>query len=438
MNQTGGLFNKQTITKADLSGKTVLIRVDFNVPINEHGVITDDYRIRQALPTIEHCLGHKAKVVIISHLGRPKDFNDKSCSLEPVARVLQDLLHKPVKFENNCIGDKANIAKESLNPGEILLLENLRYHTQEESHDSEFAKQLANGCDVFVQEAFGTAHRSHASMVAITNYLPSYAGFLLSKEVSTLQKVISTPDRPLAVIIGGAKISDKINLLKKFIDVADFVAVVGAMANTFLLAMGKDIGKSIAEPDAVKEAKEILFLADSKSRKQAFTFYLPHDVVVAGSLDSTAHTRPVDIDNNTWADITSYPKHPPKELSKVGKNEYIVDIGPISASYIAGALSQSKTAIWNGTAGITEVKGVNGASAPFSHATNIIAQAMRGEYAGFKNKPFTVVGGGDTVGYIESVPGLREQLGLVSTGGGASLELLSGSSMPGIDSLLDN
>jgi phosphoglycerate kinase len=437
MNQSGGNFNKQLITNANLAEKTVLIRVDFNVPINDHGIITDDYRIRQALPTIEHVLGHGAKVILISHLGRPSGPNDTSCSLLPVVKVLEDLLHKPVKFVRNCVGEEAQSAKDSLAPGEVLVLENLRYHTEEEENNEEFAKQLAQGCDVFVQEAFGTVHRAHASMVAITHFLPSYAGFLLAKEVSTLQNAISNPERPLAVIIGGAKISDKISLLEKFIDTADFIAVVGAMANTFLLAQKHEIGKSIAEPDAVSAALELLRKADAKSRQTPFTFYLPHDVVAADRLDSAARTRPVDIGHFTWADITNYPKHPSKEHSTVSKDEYIVDIGPISASYIAGALSQSKTAIWNGTAGITEVDGLNGASSPFSHATKIISEALRGEYAGFKNKPFTIVGGGDTVGYVEGVPGLREQLGHVSTGGGASLELLAGNNLPGVDALLD-
>ena len=431
-----GEFYKKTINQTELRSKTVLIRVDFNVPINSHGVITDDYRIRKALPTIEYARSKGAKIVLISHLGRPKNKDDKSCSLKPVAVKLQSLLHLPVGFAGDCLGSETKKAIAKLNDGDILLLENLRYYAQEEANDAQFAKQLANGCDIFIQDGFGVVHRAHASTQAITRYLPSIAGVLLESEVTTINNAINKPTKPLAVIIGGAKISDKIELLDLFIEKADFIAVVGAMANTFLLAQGIEVGKSLVEKDAIKDAKAIIKKAKLKASSSKFNFYLPHDVLVAKKVDSNANSRVVDIGQHTWADINVYPKKPLKSSYSLNDDELILDIGPMSASYIAGALSMSSTAIWNGTAGVTEVKGLHGASDPFSHATKIISEALIGEYADGPH-PFSIVGGGDTVGYVESIHGLREQLGHVSTGGGASLELMAGKKLPGIEALLD-
>lgn len=432
-----GEFSKKTIHQANLKGKTALIRVDFNVPVNNHGVITDDYRIRKALPTIEYARSKGAKVVLISHLGRPKSSLDKSASLKPVSSRLKDLLHLKVDFADDCVGPVADKAKKNLKDGDILLLENLRYHNEEEQNDDKFAKALAKNCDIFIQDGFGVVHRAHASTSAITKHLPSVAGVLLEKEVTTINNAIKDPKKPLAVVIGGAKISDKIDLLNVFIDKADFVAVVGAMANTFLLADGVPIGSSLVEKDAVNDAKAILKKANTKAQKQAFTFYLPHDVVVSAGKDSKYPTRIVDVNQRTWADIVSYPKKAHKKDYTVADNEWILDIGPMSAAYIAGAMSMAKTAIWNGTAGITEVKGIHGAANPYRHGTNIIAEALTGEHSGQKNIPFTIVGGGDTVGFVESVPGLREQLNHVSTGGGASLELMIGRKLPGVEALED-
>lgn len=431
-----GAFYKQTIKDVDLNGKTVLIRVDFNVPVNDHGVISDDYRIKKALPTIEYALGKGAKVVIASHMGRPKGKDDTSCSLKPVSVRLADLLHLPVKFSPDCISKDTKQTIKDLKVGDVLLLENLRYYQEEEKNDDNFAKQLAKGCDVFVQDGFGVVHRAHASTEAITKHLPAYAGVLLEKEVTTINNAINDPKKPLAVVIGGAKISDKIDLLNTFIDKADFVAVVGAMANTFLLAGGIDVGSSLVEKSAVSGAKHILNKAKSKANKAKFTFYLPHDVVVAKGKDAVNPTRVVDINQHTWADINAYPKKPAKSSYSIASNEWILDIGPMSAAYIAGALATVNTAIWNGTAGVTEVKGLHGASSPYAHGTKIISEALIGEYAEHSH-PFTIVGGGDTVGYVESVPGLREQLGHVSTGGGASLELMAGYKLPGVEALLN-
>jgi 3-phosphoglycerate kinase len=430
-------FNKKTIRDIDVKDKTVLVRVDFNVPINEHGVITDDYRIKQALPTIEHLRGMGAKLVLISHLGRPKSADDASCSLAPTATRLSDLLHLPVTFVETCVGEKPKQVVEAAKAGDIILLENLRYHPQEEANDEEFAKQLASLADVFVQDGFGVVHRAHASTEAITHFLPSVSGILLEREVSTITGAMESPERPLAVIIGGAKISDKIELLEKFVEIADFIGIVGAMANTFLLAEGVAVGKSLVEQDSLDTAKKVLARAQERMQKENFTFYLPHDVVAAKAIDSNTQTRVVDTNAHIWADISNYPKKPQPESYTVQADELILDIGPISAATIAGAIKLSKTAVWNGTAGVTETTGLAGAAKPFSHGTNTIADALVGERAGDKNKPFSVVGGGDTVGYVESIPSLRERLNHVSTGGGASLELMAGKKLPGVEALLD-
>jgi 3-phosphoglycerate kinase len=429
-------FTKKTIRDIDLKDKTVIIRVDFNVPLNEHGVITDDYRIRQALPTVEHVRSMGAKVVLISHLGRPEG-KQIEYSLSPVATKLQDLLHLPVTFVDDCIGEKVKQVVSELKPGDIVLLENVRFYKQETDNDEAFAKQLSEYGDVFVQDGFGVVHRAHATTEGITHFLPSVAGFLLEREVSSITKATQNPERPLGVVVGGAKISDKIDLLNKFIEIADFVAVVGAMANTFLLAEGVNVGKSLVEKEAIDSAKEVLAKAKARMKSENFTFYLPQDVVVSESLDGTKSTRVVDISHHTWADIGAYPKTPERASYTTGESELILDIGPISAAHIAGALQTCKTAIWNGTAGVTETKGINGAANPFEHGTKIISESLVGLHAGDKNHPFTVVGGGDTVGYIESKPGLRERLGHVSTGGGASLELMAGYSLPGVEALVD-
>lgn len=428
-------FWKKTIREWDLWNKTVLVRVDFNVPVNEHGVIIDDYRIRQALPTIEHLRSFNTKIILISHLGRPKDVNDKTCTLAPVAHRLQDLLHLPVIFVPDCVGSRTKKAVEAAQTGDILLLENLRYHSEEEANDDAFARELASFADVFVQDGFGVVHRAHASTTGIPKFIPGLSGLLLEREVDTITNVMSNPSRPLAVVVGGAKISDKIELLDVFIERADFVAVVGAMANTFLLAQGVDVGSSLVEADAVNTAKRILEKARARMQSEHFTFYLPHDVVVSKGTDSKNPTRVVDIQSHTWADIHVYPQKPKQQDYTIQKDEWVLDIGPISAGTIAGALKLAKTAVWNGTGGVTEIKGLHGAADPYTHGTKLIAEALVGEQAGDQNKPFTVVGGGDTVAYVESVSGLRERLDHVSTGGGASLELMVGRQLPGVEAL---
>lgn len=431
------MFTKKTIKDIALDDKRVLVRVDYNVPIADDGSVSDDYRIKQSLPTLEYLLDKNCSVVLISHLGRPTSNDDPKTSLRPVVPILNGLIGIDVKFVGDCIGEEVKKAANELSPGQVLLLENLRRHSEEEENNESFAQQLidSTGAELFVQDAFGASHRAHASIDAIAKKLPSVAGLLLEREVDTITTAMEEPKRPLMVVIGGAKISDKIDVLKKFIEIADFVAVVGAMANTFLDAMGHKIGKSISEKDEVDTAKDIIDLAHQKSQTSNFTFFLPRDVVVAKSIDANQPTRIVDLSHHTWADINFYPARPDVSSFEVADDEMILDIGPFTASYIAGAAKLSKTAIWNGACGVTEVKGISGSADPFAHGTRIVVDALVGEESGGMDHPFTIVGGGDTVSYIESTPGLRDRFGFVSTGGGASLELMSGKVLPGVSAL---
>ena len=424
------MFSKKTVKDINLRGKRVLLRADYNVPI-EDGKITDDYRIKQSLPTIEYLLQQGCSVVICSHLGRPDGKYDKQYSLSPVARRLNKLLGRHVFFAEDCVGAEVKAAVKALEPGQVLLLENLRFHSEEEANSVDFAKQLAALAEVFVQDAFGVVHRAHASTDAIASQLPSVAGPLLAKEVDTITEVIANPKRPLMAIVGGAKIADKIDILERFIDIADFVAVGGGMANTFLLAEGVDIGKSLAEKAEVSLAREIIAKARERSKKGRFIFYLPQDGVVAGKNDKTAKTRIVDWDAHVIADIENYPKKVPRSSTRINKDEMILDIGPFSGAFIAGGMQLAGTVIWNGAMGVTETAGLQGPIGPFSQGTELIVEAMQGK---FGHKPFTVLGGGDTVGYIQD-RGLIDSFDHVSTGGGASLELMSGKKLPGVEAL---
>lgn len=424
------MFNKKTIHDIDIGGKTVLLRADYNVPIKD-GKITNDYRIKKSLPTLQHLISNGCKIVICSHLGRPKSPADADCSLRPVGASLGKLLDKSVKFAGDCVGDETLAKVQSLGHGEILLLENLRYHPEEEENNDGFAARLAEGKEIFVQDGFGVVHRSHASTDAITRHLPSVAGLLLETEISTILKVMENPDRPLMALLGGAKISDKIDMLSRFIDIADVVAVGGAMSNTFLMAEGIEIGKSLAEPEEVGLAKDILDRARAKARQGNFVFYVPQDGVVAKTMEEKTTTRIVDWGTHVIADIESYPKPPPPSSSVVKDNERILDIGPFSGAFIAGSMQLADTVIWNGAMGVTEIEGLQSATGPFSHGTELVIEAMLGQ---FGHRPHTVVGGGDTVGYIES-RSLTDHFDHVSTGGGASMELMSGKPLPGVEVL---
>ncbi len=426
------MIQKKTIKDIDLQGKIVLLRADYNVPL-KNGVITDDYRVQKSLPTLNYLLKKNCKVVICSHLGRPKGPDDSANSLKPVAKRLKQLVDCDVRFAPDCVGNESRQQIRDMPHASILLLENLRFYSEEEANDDAFAAKLAQDVDVFVQDGFGVVHRAHASTEAITHHLPSVAGLLVEAEVNAITDVIDDPQRPLFALIGGAKISDKIDMLHRFIDIADVVAVGGAMANTFLLAQGIPIGKSLAQPDDVPLAKEIIKKAQAKARDSDFVFYLPQDGVVSKSIDPKLPTRIVDWGTHAIAEIENYPKFPPKHSSEVAKDELILDIGPFSGAFIAGCMQLADTVIWNGAMGVTETEALQSKIGPYSHGTELVVEAMLGQ---FGHKPRTVVGGGDTVGYIESQK-LVDHFAHVSTGGGASMELMSGKTLPGIKALIN-
>lgn len=431
-------FNKKTIRDVELKGKRVLVRADYNVPVKD-GKITDDYRLRQSVPTIKYIWEqYQSSIVIMSHLGRPDGKPSSEFSLKPVAERLAQLLDKPVLFVENCVG--ADVAKtcKALKPGQVLLLENLRFHTEEEADDKEFAGALVKdtGAEIFVQDGFGVVHRAHASTHAVAKLLPAVAGFLVEKEVDTVTKAMEGPERPLTAVIGGAKISDKVDLLRQFIHKADCVAVVGAMANDFLLAEGDRLGKSLVEKSELATVREIIEEARELERKKVFQFILPVDAVVSTDIGGKKKTRVVDIEGHFISDVESYPKKPEYAAHNVLAEELVLDIGPMSAARIAGAVNMSRTVIWNGACGVTEAKGIAGAHPPFSHGTRLVAEAIMGKSNKHANRPFSVVGGGDTVGYVEQ-NGLMGHFNHVSTGGGASLELMAGKKLPGVECLQD-
>lgn len=426
-------FEKKTIRDVTLRGKTVLLRADYNVPLEKDGSITDDYRIKKSLPTIGYLLKQNCKVVVCSHLGRPDGQPNVKFTLAEVAKRLSRLIDAPVYFAPDCVGAGVEKAVANLKKGEVLLLENLRFYKEEEQNDKAFAKQLASLADVFVQDGFGVVHRVHASTEAITKFLPSVAGLLLEKEVRTITDIVEQPKRPLMAIVGGAKIADKMEILKRFILLADIVVVGGAMANTFLRAKGIDIAKSLSEPADVPLAKDILELAEKESKKRRFVFYLPQDSVVANKIDKTARTRIVDWDTHMIAELESYPKRPPHEASHLKPDEIILDIGPFSGAFIAGSMQMMETVVWNGTMGVTETPSVSGPIGPFGHGTEIIIESLLGE---FGHRPYSLIGGGDTSAYIEERK-LLDCFDHVSTGGGASLDLLAGKKLPGVEALQD-
>lgn len=426
------MFTKKTIRDVELKGKRVLLRADYNVPLND-GKITDDYRIKQSLLTVQYLLDHGASVVICSHLGRPSGPGDAANSLKPVAKRLGELLKKPVNFADDCVGDVAQTAASALKPGEVLLLENLRFHSEEEHNDDAFGAQLASLADVFVQDGFGVVHRAHASTEAVTHHMPAVAGLLLEREVDTITNVMQQPERPLAAIIGGAKIADKIDILHKFIELADFIAIGGAMANTFLLASGVDVADSLVDKSELAVAKDLLRKAEAQAKERQFIFAIPRDGVVASKIDPLAKTRIIDWGAHVTADIEAYPKRVPASASHIHAHEKILDIGPFSGAFIAGGLQLASTVVWNGTMGVTETKGVQGPVGPYAHGTELVVEAMLGDLG---HRPFSLVGGGDTVGYVQS-RGLTDSFDHVSTGGGASLELMAGRTLPGVAALID-
>jgi len=426
------MFRKQTIKDIDLNQKVILLRADYNVPLKDDQ-ISDDYRIKASLPTLKYLIDHHAKVIICSHLGRPNGKKDSQFSLFPVAKRLQELLGQNIEFVADCLGEEVQKAVERLDFGQVLLLENLRFYPQEEENNSEFAEQLASLADIFVQDGFGVVHRAHASTEAITHYLPSYAGLLLEKEVETIENVMNNPRKPLMAVIGGAKIADKIDILHRFIEIADYIAIGGAMANTFLASQGYDVGKSLYDKKELSVAHDIIRKAGLQAKKRPFVFILPFDVVVSDAIDNKLPTRVVDLKTQSFSAIKNYPRRPPLKDVKVLNNDIILDIGPFSGAFIAGAMQSCQTIIWNGTMGVTEVSSLIGSVGPFSHGTELVIEAMTGE---FFTTPFSVVGGGDTVGYLAERH-LINHFDHVSTGGGASLELMGGRKLPGVEALLN-
>ncbi len=390
------MFNKKTVKDIDFKGKRVLVRVDFNVPIKE-GKVSDDTRIAAALPTIQYLLNQGAAVILCSHLGRPKGGPDPKYSMRPTAEHLSGLLGKPVAFAEDCIGPAASKAAEALNPGNVLVLENTRFHPEEEKNDPEMARQLASLADLFVNDAFGSAHRAHASTEGVAKFLPAVAGFLMEKEIQYLGQAISNPERPFIAILGGAKISDKIGVIKNLLQKADQVLIGGGMANTFFKAQGYPVGESLVEDEALETAREILQSGGTRLR-------LPVDVVVAEKFDNDS---PVKV----------------MPMGPVPEGWRILDIGPQAVATFAKALKGAGTIVWNGPMGVFEMPN-------FALGTFGVAQAVA------ESGAVSIVGGGDSVAAINQ-SGLQDKITHISTGGGASLEMLEGLELPGVAALLD-
>jgi phosphoglycerate kinase len=395
-------MNKLTIRDLDAAGKRVFVRVDFNVPL-EDGKITDDSRIVAALPTIKALLAQGAIVILASHLGRPDGKVQDSMRLRPVAERLSQLLKMPVPVTGDALGVGTEDAIKRLKPGECILLENLRFHAEEEKNDPAFAKALASYADVYVNDAFGTAHRAHASTEGIARLLPAYAGLLMEKEIEFLGKLMENPERPFAAIIGGAKVSGKIQVLRNLVDKVDVLVIGGGMANTFMLAQGKQVGKSLVEPDRVEDARAIIASAAAHGTK----IVLPTDVVVAKEVTRGSEYKTVPAD-------------------KVPASWNIVDIGKNSLDAMRKALEPVRTVFWNGPLGVFEIP-------TFSVGTKEIARFLAGRAQAGAT---VVVGGGDSVAAVEQ-QGLADKMTHISTGGGASLEFLEGKELPGVAALLD-
>jgi phosphoglycerate kinase len=393
-------MDKLTIRDIDVKDKRVLVRVDFNVPMNEDtGAITDDSRIRAALPTIQYLIDHKAKVILCSHLGRPKGAPEDKFRLAPVAKRLSELIGKPVATTRDCIGPEAEAAAKALKSGDILLLENLRFHAEEEKNDPDFSKALASLAEVYVNDAFGTAHRAHASIVGVTKYLqPAVCGFLLEKELVNLGGILTNPVHPFAALLGGAKVSDKVALIENIISKVNFILVGGGMAATFLKSEGYEIGKSLLEADRIETAADLII----KTKANKVNLILPLDVVVTNDVSDQGSYQVVTID-------------------KVPKDLKIVDIGPKTVEAFTATLNQCKTVFWNGPMGVYEIP-------QFAKGSIAMAQLLAGL------KASTVIGGGSTADMVYDMK-LADKMTFVSTGGGASMSFLSGEVLPGVEAL---
>ncbi len=389
------MFNKRSITDLPLAGKRALVRVDFNVPL-KNGVITDDTRIRAALPTIRYILAQGGSIVLMSHLGRPKGI-DPTQSLQPAATRLAELLGAPVIFAADCVGEAVEAQSRALKPGGVLLLENLRFHKEEEKNDPDFAKQLARLGDVYVLDAFGSAHRAHASVEAVAHFLPAAAGLLMEKEINFLGKVISNPERPLVAILGGAKISDKLPVIQNLAPKVDKLLIGGGMANTFLKAQGYELGGSLVEPDVLAQARDLLASCSGK-------LMLPIDMMIADAFkpDANAHVASIGQITPGWLAL---------------------DIGPRTIEQYRRVIAEARMVVWNGPMGVFEMP-------RFASGTFAVAHAVADSGA------MSVIGGGDSVAAIEAA-GLTDKVSHISTGGGASLEFLEGKMLPGVAVLPD-
>ena len=389
----------KNIRDLDIKDKKVLIRVDCNVPLDEHGNITDDIRIRGVLPTINYALDENAKVIICSHMGRPKGQYQKEFSLAPVAKRLSRLLDKEVKLAPDCIGTEVETMVSQMAQGDVLLLENLRFHAEEKKNDPEFCKQLAKLADVYINDAFAVAHRAHASVVGVVEYFKDYAaGFLLQQEMDYFNRSVSNPSRPLVAIVGGAKVSSKLGALRNMIDRVDKMIIGGAMANTFLKAQGHGVGTSRVEDDLLETANELI----GKAQKQGVKLYLPVDCIVADRFDPKAETR------RTTA-------------QEVPENWMILDIGPASTMLFGEALEDAGTIIWNGPMGAFEMEA-------FAKGTMAMVRKLA------SSRALTIVGGGDTDVAVHSA-GESSNISYISTGGGAFLMLMEGKTLPGVAAL---
>lgn len=388
-------MNKKTVEDIDVAGKRVLVRVDYNVPI-ENGVVGDLTRIEKSLPTINYLVDQGAKVILMSHLGRPEGEVVEEMRLTPVAKKVEELLGKPVKKLDDCVGEKVKKEVMAMKDGEIVMLENVRFYPGEEANDPEFTKQLAELGEVFVNDAFGTAHRAHASTAGLADYLPVVSGLLLEKEIDVLTEVMDKPKRPLVAIIGGAKISTKLGLIEKLLDKVDYLCLGGALANTIFLARGEQVGKSLVEEDVLEEAKKI--------NPEDLKIQIPVDVVVAREPREGVATKVVGV-------------------ASVGPEEMILDIGPDTINLFREVIDKAGTVIWNGPLGMFEVS-------PFAEGTKEIARAAA------EARAKVVVGGGETVEALNQL-GLEAKVDHVSTGGGAMLEFLEGKELPGVAALED-
>lgn len=391
------MLNKKSLKDFNFKDKKVLVRCDFNVPMDDEQNITDDIRIKSSLPTINYLLESGAKVILMSHLGRPKGQANEKYSLKPVADRLSELLNKEVIFaqDDNVVSEKVEKQVASMKMGDILLLENTRFRKEEEENEPGFAKSIASLGEIFVNDAFGTSHRSHASNVGVSTYLPSAVGYLVEKELSTMGKAINTPERPLVAILGGAKVSDKIGVIENLINIVDTIIVGGGMAYIFLKAEGYEIGRSLLEADKVDLAKALILKAKDKGVK----LILPVDIVVAEEFKNDTRFETVSID-------------------KIPKDMMGLDIGEETIKLFTDAIKDARTVIWNGPAGVFEMDN-------FAKGTNAIAKAMS------ESEGITIVGGGDSASAVEKA-GFADKMTHISTGGGASLEMLEGKKLPGI------